>query len=81
MFYFRLMKRFIAFSYEDYYPAGGLGDMVGDFDTIEEIIELANKSKFENLDILDLQTGESAEGYSWDRGVREWKIEKQSQIT
>ena len=30
------MKRFILFSFPDYYPSGGLGDVKMDFDTKEE---------------------------------------------
>lgn len=30
------MKAFLVFSYYTYYPSGGLGDVMGDFDTLEE---------------------------------------------
>lgn len=32
------MKKFIAFGFDDYYPSGGLEDIRGSFDTIEEAI-------------------------------------------
>lgn len=35
------MKQFLVFSYSEYYPSGGLGDVTGDFDTAEEAIAFA----------------------------------------
>ena len=33
-----LTKRFIAFSYMQYYPCGGMDDAIGSYDTEEEAI-------------------------------------------
>ena len=33
------MKRFLRFEGYDYYPSGGWGDFVGDYDTLEEARE------------------------------------------
>ena len=33
-------KRYLVFTYPDYYPAGGLSDLAGSFDTVEECKEL-----------------------------------------
>jgi hypothetical protein len=54
------LKRYILFTYDSYYPSGGLGDMVDKFDTIEEIyLFLCSKnSVVDNYDILDTHTGE-----------------------
>jgi hypothetical protein len=30
------MKRFLVFAYDYYYPAGGMNDFVGSYDTMEE---------------------------------------------
>ena len=30
------MKRFLVFIYPDYYPGGGVNDIAGDFDTLED---------------------------------------------
>lgn len=32
-------KRFLVFSYPDYYPSGGLNDSFDDFDTVQEAID------------------------------------------
>lgn len=37
------MKRYFAFYGHNYYPAGGMGDFIGDFDTIDEAIERINQ--------------------------------------
>ncbi len=41
------MKKYLAFYGEVYYPSQGMGDFIGDFDTLEEAIERINKK---NLD-------------------------------
>ena len=35
-----MLKRFLAFRGDQYYPSSGMGDFVGDFDTQEEAIGL-----------------------------------------
>jgi hypothetical protein len=37
------MKRFMVFSFPEYYPSGGLSDVIGDYDTIEEAKEAIEK--------------------------------------
>lgn len=37
------MKRYLTFFGSEYYPFGGMHDFLGDFDTIDEGIEAANK--------------------------------------
>ena len=34
-------KRFILFTWDAYYPSGGMGDFEADFDTLEEMLEYA----------------------------------------
>lgn len=36
------MKKFLIFGYDRYYPAGGMHDLVGQFDTLEEVHEYFN---------------------------------------
>lgn len=46
------MKRFLIFMYPPYYPSGGINDLVGTADTIEEInniIEVEMKRFFEDF--------------------------------
>ena len=31
------MKRFLLFAGDEYYPTGGWGDFISDFDTLEEV--------------------------------------------
>lgn len=57
------MKRFLAFAYESYYPSGGKGDFIGDFDTLEAVS--SQKASNDFLDVLDTSTGE------WMEFVRE----------
>jgi len=53
------LKRFLVFTYANYYPGGGWTDFRGSFDTIREaalfLVEYHDDS--DNLDIVDLQTG------------------------
>lgn len=47
-------KRYILFGYEGRYPDGGLQDVKGSFDSIEEAIAYIKKEKFyETYEILD----------------------------
>jgi hypothetical protein len=48
------VKRFIVFQYDDYYPCGGLGDIKGFYDSLED----AGSSLYQNVEALDTQTGE-----------------------
>lgn len=56
------MKRFIVFDYPDYYPAGGVNDFVGDFETEEDAKTFKNSSSGYR-DIIDTQDGTCLEGY------------------
>jgi hypothetical protein len=48
------MKRYLLFSWSDYYPQWGFRDFCGDFDTIEEC-EIYVKSKdYDWVDIVDI---------------------------
>jgi len=52
------MKRFLVFAYEQYYPRGGWGDFVGDFDTLEEVYAADLGKYTEWAHVVDLTTGE-----------------------
>ena len=38
-------KRYLVFGFDEYYPCGGLGDLEGSFDTIEDAIAFIKKGK------------------------------------
>ena len=50
------MKRYLVFTYPCYYPGGGWTDFVDDFDSIEDAIACANKSRYENKEVIDTET-------------------------
>lgn len=37
------MKRYLLFAGDQYYPRGGMYDLRGDFDTLEEAVEVASR--------------------------------------
>lgn len=39
------MKNYLVFKIEAYYPGGGMNDLIGDFDTLEEAIKFADENK------------------------------------
>lgn len=56
------MKRYLLFVGSDYYPGGGAGDLLADFDTFSEAFMLGddyvNDDSHRWAHILDTQTGE-----------------------
>lgn len=52
------LKRFLLFCGADYYPSGGWGDFVGDFETMEEALERKNVINEEWFQIVDIETAE-----------------------
>jgi len=42
------MKNYLAFYGSIYYPCGGMDDLLGDFDTLEEAIEAITKKNIES---------------------------------
>ena len=63
------MKRYLVFSYPQFYPNGGWGDLAGRFDNTEEAIVFARRQGAELLStwgsnglytvqIIDAETGE-----------------------
>lgn len=54
------MYRFLLFSYEGYYPNGGVGDLCISFNTVKELEDnyLKNeRSLYEYIDVFDTKTG------------------------
>lgn len=84
------MKRYLLFRGRDYYPSGGIDDLSGDFDTIEECIaecrrdmvkDLVDKhlKLFNALEIIKCEQ-EYSWGYVYDTETRQ-KVWDQKQIT
>lgn len=57
----RKFKRFMVFGLDEFYPAGGLGDVVDSFDTIEEARARTKQEDHAIFEILDRETGEEVE--------------------
>ena len=52
------MKKYIVFGYDNYYPVGGLNDIAGSFDTLEEAKICAMKNTSDIKEIVDRDTWE-----------------------
>jgi hypothetical protein len=53
-------KRFLLFTYLDYYPSGGMSDLMESFDTIDECKQYISKQEnllMDNYDIYDRVQG------------------------
>jgi hypothetical protein len=48
------MKRFLVFSFSNYYPAGGSGEVLGSFDSVEEAAQAGRASGDDVWEILDM---------------------------
>jgi len=63
------MKRFLLFEGYHYYPQGGWGDFVKDFDTFEEAKQNINTTNDLWNQIVDLETGEIEEVYATEKMI------------
>jgi hypothetical protein len=52
------MKKYVLFQYDAYYPSGGLNDITGSFDTVEEAKQKAKEDKTDHTIIVDRDTWE-----------------------
>ena len=55
------MYRFLLFSYPEYYPCGGVGDLCISFNTVKELEDnyLKNERRLsEYIEVFDTKTGE-----------------------
>lgn len=69
------MYRFLLFSYAEYYPCGGLDDLILQFNTIEELKEVNTSDISDYIEVYDFKYGKEIFGeYSPDR--REYKVDK-----
>lgn len=51
-----VLKRFWLFAFDSYYPAGGLGDMVGEYDTLEEAVKVGREKGRDHWEVLDMNS-------------------------
>lgn len=49
-------KKFIVFQFEQYYPQGGLNDIKGSFDSLEEAIAFIQKNRQDYNQIVNRDT-------------------------
>ena len=69
------MYRFLLFSYPEYYPSGGLDDLILQFNTIEELKEVDTFDISDYVEVYDFKAGEEIFGdHSPDS--REHKVAK-----
>ena len=64
------MKRYLIFSYDNYYPMGGFEDFKCDFDTKEEVIRYIKEHNLKEEDylcVVDIQTREMWDFHSGNR--------------
>ena len=72
------MYRFLLFSYECYYPNGGIGDLRISFNTIEEMEKEYERLPFglyEYIEVFDTKTGRTInESDNFTEVVKELKV-------
>lgn len=69
------MYRFLLFSYPEYYPCGGLGDMILQFNTVEELKEVDTSDITDSIEVYDFKYGKEIFGeHSFLSG--EYKVDK-----
>jgi len=53
-----MKKKYIVFQFDKCYQCGGLGDVTGDFDTLEEAKEFCKKDRYAYNEVVDRDTWE-----------------------
>ncbi len=56
------MYRFLLFSYPEYYPCGGLDDLILQFNTIEELKEVDTSDITDYVEVYDFKAGKEIFG-------------------
>ena len=57
-----IMYRFLLFSYAEYYPCGGLDDLILQFNTIEELKEVDTSDISDYVEVYDFKAGKEIFG-------------------
>ena len=72
-----MLKRFMLFGYDNYYPGGGVDDLMATFSTIEEA-KAFYRDTFSIGEILDTHTGNYYRRYKYDLGsnrrIKDWEL-------
>lgn len=65
-----IVGRYWVFDYDWYYPLGGLGDLAGIFDALEEATEFARACDGDEVQVFDREVGAFVGGWehNWRRG-------------
>jgi hypothetical protein len=67
-----VMKRFVVFAFYWYYPSGGMGDLRGSVDSIEEakalILQMGGFGSCDEADVVDRDTWKAVASWSRDTG-------------
>ena len=62
------MKRYLIFTYDNYYPMGGFEDFKCDFDSKEEVVKYIKERNLEEEDYLDIVDIETRMMWHFHRG-------------
>lgn len=62
-------KRFLVFACDQYYPNGGMADMVASFDTLEEALDCVRNDGHDWQDIYDRMKGISIDLEPYGIGI------------
>jgi hypothetical protein len=66
------MKRYLLFAGPHYYPAGGVDDLIGDFNTMVHIVKEIRDIRADFWNVLDTQTGETYNNYHAPKDLLAW---------
>ena len=70
------MYRFLLFSYAEYYPNGGLGDLILQFNTIEELKEVDISDISDYIEVYDFKAGKEIIFVDYSPESRDDKVTK-----
>lgn len=70
------MYRFLLFSYAEYYPCGGLGDLILQFNTIEELKEVDISDISDYIEVYDFKAGKEIIFVDYSPESRDDKVTK-----
>jgi hypothetical protein len=66
------MKRYLLFAGPHYYPAGGVDDLISDFDTMVLVAKEIRDIRADWWNVLDTKTGQSYNIYHAPKDLLAW---------
>jgi hypothetical protein len=54
------MKRYLVFTYQTYYPSGGMEDFLCSIDSLDELDKILKESEFDMFQVYDIINQEHA---------------------